>query len=64
MTVKIVVSGAGASGIAIIKLLKQYGVHPSNVICLDSHGVIYKGRQEGMTKHKEEIAVDTQARTL
>ena len=31
---------------------------------VDSKGVIYKGRKEGMSKWKETMAVDTNKRTL
>ena len=40
--VKIVTSGAGAAGIAIIKLLISMGL--KNVIMTDRHGAIYEGR--------------------
>ena len=42
--VKIVVSGAGAAGVAVIKLLKLYGA--GNIIALDSIGAIYIDRQD------------------
>ena len=51
--VKIVTSGAGAAGIAIIKLLISMGL--KNVIMTDRQGAIYKGR-EGLNPIKEEIA--------
>lgn len=40
--IKAVVSGAGAAGIAIVKLLMSMGLE--NVIMCDSKGIIYKGR--------------------
>lgn len=40
--IKVVVSGAGAAGVAIIKLLMSIGL--KNVIMCDSKGIIYKGR--------------------
>jgi len=43
-TVKIVISGVGAAGVAITKLLIKYGVNPENVLLVDSKGIIYKGR--------------------
>jgi len=55
--VKIVVNGAGAAGIAIVKLLMSIGL--KNVIMCDTKGAIYKGRTEGMNKYKEEIAEKT-----
>nr|WP_315103968.1 NADP-dependent malic enzyme [uncultured Catonella sp.] len=51
--VKIVTSGAGAAGIAIIKLLMAMGL--KNVIMTDRMGAIYKGR-EGLNPIKEEMA--------
>ena len=45
--VKIVTSGAGAAGIAIIKLLMSMGL--KNVIMTDRTGAIYEGR-EGLTR--------------
>lgn len=51
--VKIVTSGAGAAGIAIIKLLMSMGL--TNVIMTDRKGAIYKGRG-GMNPIKEEMA--------
>lgn len=51
--VKIVTSGAGAAGIAIIKLLMSMGL--KNVIMTDRKGAIYEGR-EGLNAVKEEMA--------
>ena len=62
--IKIVVSGAGASAMACVKLAIKLGVKKENVIMCDSRGVIYKGRKEGMNPYKEEFAVETDARTL
>ncbi|MBO5034144.1 MAG: NAD-dependent malic enzyme [Oscillospiraceae bacterium] len=51
--VKIVTSGAGAAGIAIIKLMMSMGL--KNVIMTDRQGAIYEGR-EGLNPIKEEMA--------
>ena len=51
--VKIVTSGAGAAGIAIIKLLMAMGLR--NVIMTDRKGAIYEGRN-GLNPIKEEMA--------
>ena len=51
--VSIVTSGAGAAGIAIIKLLITMGL--KNVILCDRRGAIYKGR-DGLNSEKEEMA--------
>ena len=61
---KLVVNGAGASGIACTELLKSLGLHPNNVILCDTKGVIYQGRTEGMNQWKSAHAVVTKARTL
>jgi malate dehydrogenase (oxaloacetate-decarboxylating)(NADP+) len=62
--VKVVFSGAGAAGIACATFYLSLGVKPENLLLVDSKGVIYKGRTEGMNKYKERFAVDTDARTL
>ena len=51
--IKVVTSGAGAAGIAIIKLLFAAGL--KNVIMCDRTGAIYEGR-ENLNKEKEEMA--------
>ena len=51
--VKIVTSGAGAAGIAIIKLLMSMGL--KNVIMTDRQGAIYEGR-DNLNPIKEEMA--------
>lgn len=53
---KIVVNGAGAAGIAITKLLLNYGF--KNILLCDRTGIIYRGR-EGLNWAKEEIANTT-----
>lgn len=50
----LVVNGTGASGIAVTRLLMSMGIE--DVIMLDTRGVIYKGRKEGMNWIKEEMA--------
>ncbi|MBP3225002.1 MAG: malate dehydrogenase [Campylobacter sp.] len=58
---KIVVSGAGAAGIACAKLYKSLGT--KNVIMLDSKGVIHTGRSD-LNPQKMEFAIDTNDRSL
>ncbi|WP_341775803.1 NAD(P)-dependent malic enzyme [Staphylococcus epidermidis] len=48
--IKVVLNGAGAAGIAIVKLLHAYGVN--NMIMCDSKGAIYSGRNFGMNDTK------------
>ncbi len=62
--IKVVINGAGASGIACASLWVKLGVRKENLIMLDTKGVIYKGRKEGMNPYKERFAVETDARTL
>ncbi|MEP0773245.1 MAG: NADP-dependent malic enzyme [Acidobacteriota bacterium] len=62
--VKVVFCGAGASGIACAKFYLTLGVKPENLIMVDTKGVIYKGRTDGMNPYKEFFARDTDARTL
>lgn len=52
--IKVVASGAGAAGIAIIKLLYAFGVH--HMVMCDSKGAIYEGRPNGMNSVKEAVA--------
>ncbi len=51
--VKIVTSGAGAAGIAIIRLMMSMGL--KNVVMTDRKGAIYEGR-EGLNPIKEDMA--------
>ncbi len=61
---KIVLNGAGAAGIACIELLKAMGARHENCIVVDTKGVIYQGRTEGMNQWKSAHAVKTEVRTL
>jgi len=63
-SLKMVINGAGAAAIASVKMYMQLGVKQENIIMLDSKGVIYKGRTEGMTPYKEPFAVDTKMRII
>ncbi len=58
---KVVVIGAGASGIACSRMYKLLGVQ--NITMLDSKGVIHSGRDD-LNKYKQEFAFDTPDRTL
>ena len=62
--IKVVFSGAGAAGIACAEFYVSLGVRRENLFMVDSKGVIYKGRTEGMNPYKERFAVETDARTL
>ena len=52
--IRVVTSGAGAAGIAIIKLLISMGL--KDVVLCDRNGAIYKGRPESMNPMKDEMA--------
>lgn len=60
--ITVVTSGAGAAGIAIIKLLMAVGL--KNVIMCDTKGAIWDGRPEGMNPYKNEIAKRTNPNKL
>ena len=62
--IRLVVVGAGASGIASTRLFTRLGMRHENILMCDRKGVIYKGRKEDMNEYKAEFAADTTARTL
>jgi len=62
--VKVVINGAGASGIACAEHYVCLGAKKENIFLCDTKGVIYKGRTEGMNPYKERFAQDTPHRTL
>lgn len=55
--IRVVANGAGAAGIATVKLLLSAGVR--DVIMCDTKGAIYEGRTEGMNDVKQLIARNT-----
>lgn len=62
--IKMVVNGAGASGIACAEHYVNLGVKRGNITLCDTKGVVYKGRTAGMNPYKERFAQDTPFRTL
>jgi malate dehydrogenase (oxaloacetate-decarboxylating)(NADP+) len=62
--VQIVVNGAGASAVACSEMFLVAGARRENITMLDSRGVIYVGRKEGMNEYKARFARETDARTL
>lgn len=60
-TMKIVISGAGAAGIASAKMYKALGA--KNIVMLDSKGVIHSQRDD-LNQYKKEFALDTNERSL
>jgi malate dehydrogenase (oxaloacetate-decarboxylating) len=57
---RVVINGAGASGIAVSRMLVSLGV--SDVILCDRAGTIYRGRPQNMNRFKEAIAAKTNPR--
>jgi malate dehydrogenase (oxaloacetate-decarboxylating)(NADP+) len=62
--IKVTISGAGASAISCAELAIKLGVTRKNILMLDSRGVLYEGRQQGMNEYKQRFAQATDARTL
>ena len=62
--IKMVVNGAGASGIACAEHYVRLGVKRENIILCDTKGVIYEGRTQGMNPYKQRFARPTPLRTL
>jgi malate dehydrogenase (oxaloacetate-decarboxylating)(NADP+) len=62
-TAKIVCLGAGAAGIASMRLLNDMGADKNNIYMLDRQGVIHSGRDD-LNPYKQEFALETQQRTL
>ncbi len=60
-SLKVVVIGAGAAGIACANMYKTLGV--KNITMIDSKGVIHNGRDD-LNKYKKLFAFDTEDRTL
>lgn len=61
-SLKVVINGAGAAGVAITKLLLQAGVR--DIVLCDRAGAIYRGRTEHMNPAKTAIAEVTNPRGL
>lgn len=61
---RVVINGAGAAAIASARLYVLLGVSRENVMMVDTRGIIYKGRTDGMNRYKEEFANDTERRNL
>lgn len=62
-TAKIVCVGAGAAGIASMRLLISMGAKRENIILIDSKGVIHTGRTD-LNPYKFAFALETELRTL
>jgi malate dehydrogenase (oxaloacetate-decarboxylating)(NADP+) len=62
--IKVVFSGAGAAALSCAYHYIRLGVNPANLLIVDSKGVVYKGRKEGMNSYKLPFAIETPKRTL
>ena len=62
--VKLVSTGGGAAGIACLDLLVNMGLRKDNIILVDHLGVVYAGREDGMTPQKALYARAIVERTL
>jgi len=61
--VRVVCLGAGAAGIASMKLLQGLGADPEKLYMIDRNGIIQSERDD-LNKYKKEFAVHTDRRTL
>ncbi|MBC7810624.1 MAG: NADP-dependent malic enzyme [Burkholderiales bacterium] len=61
---KVVINGAGASAIATGDFYIKLGVNRENILMVDTKGVLYAGREEGLNEYKVRFLNYTHARTL
>jgi malate dehydrogenase (oxaloacetate-decarboxylating) len=61
-SLRVVVTGVGAAGTATIKILQSSGVR--DIIGVDEHGTIYRGRREGLDFMKRWVASHTNPRQI
>ncbi|MFA5083358.1 MAG: malic enzyme-like NAD(P)-binding protein [Hydrogenophilaceae bacterium] len=61
--IKLVCLGAGAAGLACMRLLVAMGGNKANMTLVDSKGVIHSGRTD-LNAHKQEFAKATEMRSL
>jgi len=62
--IRVVISGAGAAGIASANMYLEVGVRREHITLVDTAGVVHKGRTANMNPYKEAYAHETKARTL
>lgn len=62
--VRLVLNGAGAAALAVVKHFKTLGMSADQITLVDRTGVVYKGRLAGMNPWKSEWALETTHRTL
>ncbi|OGN99067.1 MAG: malic enzyme [Chloroflexi bacterium RBG_13_50_21] len=63
-SVHITISGAGASAISCAELMIRLGARRENILLVDTRGVVYADRTEGMNQYKARLARDTEKRSL
>ena len=61
--IKVACVGAGAAGVASLRLLIEMGARKENILVLDRKGVIHS-RRDDLTQFKAALANDTSKRTL
>jgi len=61
-SLRVVVTGVGAAGTATIKILQSSGVR--DIVGVDEHGTIYRGRTKGMDFMKRWVATNTNPRQI
>jgi malate dehydrogenase (oxaloacetate-decarboxylating)(NADP+) len=61
--IKVVCVGAGAAGVASVRLMIEMGARKENILVLDRKGVIHS-RRDDLTQYKAALANDTDKRTL
>ena len=62
--VRVVIAGAGASGLACAAFSRTMGVQPENLLLCDRQGVVYEGREGNTNPYKARFAIPTECRTL
>ena len=61
---KVVLTGAGAAGVAIAKHLINCGVKKENVFAYDKDGVLFEGRKDDLSEYHRFLYRNTAARSL
>jgi len=61
--IRVVCVGAGAAGVASVRLMIELGVRKENILVLDRKGVIHS-RRDDLNQYKAALASDTDKRTL
>jgi len=67
--VTVTMVGAGAAGVAIVRLLMSAGVTPGNILSVDSKGILHRGRSDRdilqtQFKEKWDICLKTNAKQI